>query len=61
MLWSYGMVAIAAEWADGRPTFDALHADLTPYPHAAFYQRGFRGTEPVGNGRGLTGAQMFDF
>ena len=51
----------STDWAEGRPTFDAFHADLSPYPHGAFYQRGFRGTGAVRDGEGLTGSELFDF
>jgi hypothetical protein len=49
-----------AEWASGYPTFDALTADLQPYPHGLLYRSGYRGTDSVRAGLGLTATEYFD-
>jgi hypothetical protein len=48
-----------AEWINGRPTFDAFFADRHPYPHAPFFQAGYRGTDALRTRPSLTPAEMF--
>jgi hypothetical protein len=48
-------------WADGLPTFDALQADVEPYPHGVFYQQGYRGTDAVKRGEGLSVSEFYEF
>jgi hypothetical protein len=52
---------VASESASGRPVLDAVWADLEPYPHGLFFQRGYRGTDAVRTGRALTPAEYFTF
>lgn len=49
----------AAHWAGGRPTFDAFHADLEPYPHGTFFEAGYRGTEALRARPSLDARGMF--
>jgi hypothetical protein len=49
-----------AEWARGYPTFDVLAADLQPYPHGLFWRRGYRNSDSVRAGLGLTATEYFD-
>lgn len=42
------------------PVFDALTADLEPYPHGLFFQRGYRGTDAIRRGPALTPAEYFE-
>jgi hypothetical protein len=49
-----------AQWAKGIPTFDALMADLEPYPHGRFYRREERGTEALKTMPSLTAAEYFE-
>jgi hypothetical protein len=49
------------ESAGGRPVLDAFRADLEPYPHGIFFQRGYRGTHVVRTGPALTPAEYFTF
>ena len=46
-------------WIDGRPTFDALAANLQPYPHAPFLRRGYRGTRALAERPSLDAHEMF--
>jgi hypothetical protein len=48
-------------WAGDVPTFDAFAADIEPYPHGIFYQHGYRGTDAVQRGEGLTVQEFFEF
>jgi hypothetical protein len=48
-----------SEWTTGRPVLDAFRADLEPYPHGIFFQRGYRGTHAVRTGPALTPAEYF--
>ncbi len=48
-------------WASGRPTFDAFHASLQPYPHGAFFQAGYRGTDAIRTRPSLDAVEMFAF
>ena len=48
-----------SDWAGGRPTFDAFHADLRPYPHGAFFQAGYGGTDAVRTRPSLDAREMF--
>jgi hypothetical protein len=50
-----------SQWAGERPTFDAFTADIEPYPHGIFYQQGYRGTDAVRRGEGLSVGEFFDF
>ncbi len=47
-------------WADGIPTFDAFMADLKPYPHGVFFDRGHRGTGRLRTEPSLTAAEYFE-
>jgi hypothetical protein len=47
--------------ASGRPVLDAFRADLEPYPHGVFFQRGYRGTNAVRSGAALTPGEYFTF
>jgi hypothetical protein len=49
------------ESVSGRPVLDAFRADLEPYPHGIFFQRGYRGTAAVRTGPALTPAEYFTF
>jgi hypothetical protein len=49
-----------AQWAKGIPTFDALMADLEPYPHGRFYRREERGTEALKTMPSLTAAEYLE-
>jgi hypothetical protein len=51
----------ASKSASGRPVLDAFRADLEPYPHGVFFQRGYRGTHAVRTGPALTPAEYFTF
>jgi hypothetical protein len=46
-------------WADGRPTFDAFAADLTPYPHGPFYRAGHMGTDALRSRPSLDAREYF--
>jgi hypothetical protein len=48
-------------WSSGRPVFDAFHADLEPYPHGVFFERGYGGTDAIRSGPTLTPAEYFVF
>jgi hypothetical protein len=48
-----------AEWADGRPTYDVYHADIEPYPHGLFFQRGYRHTDSAQMAAALTATEYF--
>jgi hypothetical protein len=50
-----------SHWADGRPTFDAFMADIEPYPHGIFFQHGYRGTDALGRGEGLSASEYFAY
>lgn len=50
-----------SEWVNGRPVLDAQRADLEPYPHAVFFERGYRGTGAVRTGPALTPLEYFAF
>lgn len=47
------------EWADGRPTFDAFAADLTPYPYGPFYRAGYLGTDALRSRPSLDAHEFF--
>jgi len=47
-------------WVDGRPVLDAFRADMEPYPHGVFFQRGYRGTDALRNGPALTPREYFE-
>ncbi len=47
------------EWADGRPTFDAFAADLTPYPYSPFYRAGYVGTDALRSRPSLDAREFF--
>lgn len=49
----------SGEWADGRPTYDVYHADIEPYPHGLFFQRGYRGTDSAQMATALTATEYF--
>lgn len=49
----------SAEWANGRPTYDVYHADIEPYPHGLFFQRGYRGTDSAQMATALTATEYF--
>lgn len=49
------------QWSAGIPTFDAFMADIEPYPFGLFYQEGYRGTDAVAKGNGLSVLEFFDF
>ena len=49
-----------SRWVGGRPTFDAFTADLNPYPHGAYYRRGWHGTDAVRSSQAsLDARQLF--
>jgi hypothetical protein len=48
-----------SQWVDGRPVLDAYRADLEPYPHGLFFQRGYRGTSALKTGPSLTPEEYF--
>ena len=48
-----------SQWLEGRPVLDAYRADLEPYPHAVFFQRGYRGTDALKTGPSLTPDEYF--
>ena len=48
-------------WVDGRPVLDAFTADLDPYPHGLFFQRGYGGTDVLRRGPALSAAEYFAF
>lgn len=49
----------STEWPDGRPTYDVYHADIEPYPHGLFFQRGYRGTDGAQTATALTATEYF--
>ncbi len=49
-----------SRWANGIPTLDAFVADLEPYPHGLFFQRGYRGTDALKTKPSLTAAEYFE-
>lgn len=49
-----------SEWIDGVPTFDLFFADLEPYPHGLFFQRGYRGTDRLRTEPSLGAVEYFD-
>lgn len=49
----------SAEWIDGRPTYDAFHADIEPYPHGKYFERGYRNTDSAQAPGALTAAEYF--
>jgi hypothetical protein len=55
-------VRVRAEslWVAGRPVLDAFFADMEPYPHGVFFQRGFRGMDALRRGPSLTPAEYFE-
>lgn len=46
-------------WTGGRPTYDVYHADIEPYPHGLFFQRGYRGTDSAQMATSLTATEYF--
>jgi hypothetical protein len=50
-----------SEWLNGRPVLDVFRADIEPYPHALFFQRGYRGTGLARTSDALTPAEYFAF
>jgi hypothetical protein len=48
-----------SQWVAGRPVLDAYWADLQPYPHGLFFQRGYRGTSALKMGPSLTPEEYF--
>lgn len=49
-----------SQWINGRPVLDAYRADLEPYPHGVFFQRGYRGTGALKTGPSLTPEEYFE-
>lgn len=49
----------STEWSGGRPTYDVYHADIEPYPHGIFFQRGYRGTDSAQAATALTATEYF--
>lgn len=49
-----------AEWIDDRPTYDVFRADIEPYPHGLFFQRGYRGSDSAQAADALTAAEYFN-
>lgn len=47
-------------WVEGRPTFDVYAADLEPYPHGLFFQRGYRGTDRLRTEPSLTAEEYYE-
>ena len=45
-------------WGE-HPVADAFHADLQPYPHAAFFKAGYRGTSALKERPSLTAREYF--
>lgn len=50
----------SVEWIDGRPTYDAFHADIEPYPHGKYFERGYRNTDSAQAPGALTASEYFD-
>jgi len=48
-------------WLRGRPTFDAYRADIEPYPHGRFFREGYRDTDVIARGGGLSPTEFFEF
>lgn len=48
------------EWIDGRPTYDAFRADIEPYPHGKYFERGYRNTDSAQAPGALTASEYFD-
>lgn len=48
-----------SHWIAGKPVLDAFAADLEPYPHGLFFQRGYRGTDALRRGPSLTPEEYF--
>ncbi len=48
-------------WADSLPTLDAFQADVEPYPLGVFYQAGYRGTDAIKSGEGLSVPEFYEF
>lgn len=48
-------------WLRGRPTFDASRADIEPYPHGRFFREGYRSTDVIARGGGLSATEFFEF
>jgi hypothetical protein len=48
-------------WGNGRPILDAFRADLEPYPHGVYFERGYRGTDAIRTGPALTPVEYFTF
>lgn len=49
----------AAQWVEGRPTFDAFAAWAEPYPHGFFYFAAHRDTWALHDGPSLSPTEMF--
>lgn len=47
-------------WPAGIPTFDAFIADMEPYPQAAFFRSGYRGTDSLQTQPSLTAGEFFE-
>lgn len=48
------------EWIDGRPTYDAFRADIEPYPHGKYFERGYRNTDSAQAPGALSASEYFD-
>jgi hypothetical protein len=48
------------EWIGGRPTYDAFRADIEPYPHGKYFERGYRNTDSAQAPGALSASEYFD-
>lgn len=49
-----------AAWIQGRPTYDAFRADIEPYPHGKYFERGYRNTDSAQAPGALTPSEYFE-